>query len=157
MKTLSRLRPRSPGQALVEFALVLPFLVAILFVIIEFGRLLQAWLTVQNAARWGLRFAVTGSYDATYCSAAATALGLEEADAYNGDPAGDCQVPDAYDKRTPPPGPGDPTARELSEMLVDWARMPSSRDQAEVGATGIYRDAAVAGDYLTYLTSHNHA
>ena len=155
MKTLARLRPRSPGQAIVEFALVLPLLVAILFVIIEFGRLLQAWLTVQNAARWGLRFAVTGSYDASYCSAAAAALGLADADAYNGDPAGDCSVPDAYDSRTPPPGPGAPTARELSEMMVDWARMPSSRDQAQVGATGIYRDSAVAGDYIAYLTSHN--
>jgi hypothetical protein len=157
MKTLSRLRPRSPGQALVEFALVLPFLVALLFVIIEFGRLLQAWLTVQNAARWGLRFAVTGSYDSAYCSAAASALGLEDADTYHGDPAGDCIIPDAYDSRTPPPGPNDPTARELSEELVDWARMPSSRDQAQVGATGIYRDGAVAGDYIAFLTSHNQA
>jgi hypothetical protein len=82
MKKLSRFRPRSPGQAMVEFALVLPLLVALLFVVIEFGRLLQAWLTVQNAARWGLRFAVTGSYKESYCSAAAAALGLEAADTY---------------------------------------------------------------------------
>jgi Flp pilus assembly protein TadG len=92
-KTLLRFRPRSPGQALVEFALVLPFLVAILFVIIEFGRLLQAWLTVQNAARWGLRFAVTGSFDMSYCSAAAAALGLEDADIFNGDPLGTVTSP----------------------------------------------------------------
>jgi TadE-like protein len=122
MKMLNRFRPRSPGQAMVEFALVLPFLVAILFVVIEFGRLLQAWLTVQNAARWGLRFAVTGSYDVAYCSQAAAALGLEEEDGYLNDPI-DCQVPDEYDHTI---NPGDPTARELTAQLVDSARPAST-------------------------------
>src|SRR5438045_8895737 len=60
--------PRSgprPGQTLVEFALTLPVLLLLLFGIIEFGRIFQAWVTIQNAARVAIRYAVTGKYDET--------------------------------------------------------------------------------------------
>lgn len=53
------------GQALVEFALVIGILLLIFFIIIEGGRLFQAWLTVQNAARSAGRYALTGQYDET--------------------------------------------------------------------------------------------
>jgi uncharacterized repeat protein (TIGR01451 family) len=53
----------SPGQALVEFALIIGILLLFVFVIIESGRAFQAWLTVQNAAREGARFAITGQFD----------------------------------------------------------------------------------------------
>lgn len=51
------------GQTLVEFALTLPLLLLLLLGIIEFGRIFQAWVTLQNAARTAARYAVTGRYD----------------------------------------------------------------------------------------------
>src|SRR5512140_3187751 len=51
------------GQTLVEFALTLPVLLLLLFGIIEFGRIFQAWVTLQNAARTAVRYAITGQYD----------------------------------------------------------------------------------------------
>ena len=57
------------SQGLVEFALVLPVLLLIIFVIIELARLLYAWLAIENGARFGVRYAVTGEYDAAYCLA----------------------------------------------------------------------------------------
>ena len=96
LKKIHLPRPKTPGQALLEFALALPVLLLLLFGIIEFGRLLQAWMAVQNAARFGLRYAVTGEYNPIYCADATAALGLAGADSYGGDPANDCHVPDAY-------------------------------------------------------------
>ncbi len=58
---------RFRGQTLVEFALVLPVMLLVLFVIIEMGRLLHAWLAVENGARFGIRYAVTGEFDQTFC------------------------------------------------------------------------------------------
>ena len=43
------------GAAAVEFALVLPVLVLILFAIIDFGRMLNAQITLTEAAREGAR------------------------------------------------------------------------------------------------------
>ena len=52
---------RSRGAAAVEFALVLPILVALLFGIIEFGRIYNAKLTLANAAREAARdYVITG-------------------------------------------------------------------------------------------------
>ena len=61
---------RRPGQGLVEFALILPVLLLVLFGIIEFARILQAWLSVENGARFGVRYAVTGEYNTAYCDPA---------------------------------------------------------------------------------------
>src|SRR5690242_1573446 len=54
---------RRRAQSLVEFALTLPILLLLIFGIIEFGRIFQAWVTLQNAARVAIRYAVTGMYD----------------------------------------------------------------------------------------------
>jgi PKD repeat protein len=51
---------KQKGQGLVEFALILPLLLLMFFGIIEFGRIFQAYLTVQHAAREAARYAVTG-------------------------------------------------------------------------------------------------
>lgn len=56
---------RSPGQALVEFALVITAVLMMIFLIIESGRILWAWNSVQHAAREGARYATTGSFDGT--------------------------------------------------------------------------------------------
>ncbi len=55
-------RRRRQGQTLAEFAITLPTLLILLFGIIEFGRVFQAWVTLQNAARTGARYASTGQY-----------------------------------------------------------------------------------------------
>ncbi len=51
-------RRRESGQAMVEFALVLPILLAVLCGIIDFGWLYYNQLTLTNAAREGARYAV---------------------------------------------------------------------------------------------------
>lgn len=48
------------GQAVVEFAMILPILLLILLGIIEFGRFYNAWLMVTNASREGARMASLG-------------------------------------------------------------------------------------------------
>ena len=53
---------RIVGQTLVEFALVLPVLILIVMGVFEFGRMLQAWLTVQNSAQAAARYATTGQH-----------------------------------------------------------------------------------------------
>ncbi|MCP4415122.1 MAG: pilus assembly protein, partial [Chloroflexi bacterium] len=58
----------SPGQALVEFALIISVLLMMIFLIIESARILWAWNTVQNAAREGARYAITGQSDAPTCA-----------------------------------------------------------------------------------------
>jgi hypothetical protein len=123
-----RLRPRTLGQALVEFALALPFLLLMLFGVIEFGRLIHAWLAVQNAARFGARYASTGQFNVAYCDEAGDALGLAADDAADG--SVDCQVTNDIEK---------------TAALEDWARVPSIRDAARAGATGIaFDDAYIA-------------
>lgn len=49
--------PRSKGQSLVEFAIVLPVVLLILLVTIDVGRLYYGWVNLQNAARIGANYA----------------------------------------------------------------------------------------------------
>jgi hypothetical protein len=58
---------RTKAQGMVEFALVLPILLLLIFGIIEYSRLFYAWILIENAARSGVRYAVTGNYNETYC------------------------------------------------------------------------------------------
>ena len=53
-----RLRKREDGQSLVEFALVLPIFLLVLFAIVDFGMAFHAWITVTNSAREGARIGV---------------------------------------------------------------------------------------------------
>jgi Flp pilus assembly protein TadG len=50
---------RSPGQAIVEFALVVPVFLMIFFGTVDFGMAFNASLTISNAAREGARTGVT--------------------------------------------------------------------------------------------------
>jgi len=54
---------RGRGQTLAEFGLTLPILLILVFGIIEFGRIFQAWVTLQNSAREATRLATTGTYN----------------------------------------------------------------------------------------------
>lgn len=51
------------GQAMVEMALVLPVLILLIFGIMEFGRVFNAYLIITNAAREGARVGIVGSTD----------------------------------------------------------------------------------------------
>lgn len=55
-------RHGSRGQGLVEFALVLPVLLLVLLFAIDFGRLFNAAVTLNNAARVGANYAATHPY-----------------------------------------------------------------------------------------------
>ena len=138
---------KTRGQALVEFVIALPILLFVLFGIIEFARLTFAWMSVQNAARFGIRYAVTGEYNEIYCVAAGSNLGADHinADVFGGDPQ-DCVVPSDF-----PGTDGDVKEREL----IDLARLFSIRDVAEGGGTGLWIEPAVSGNYEQYLNTHS--
>ena len=106
---------------MVEFALALPVLLLLTFGTIEFGRLLQAWLALENGARFGVRYAVTGSYNPEDCNEAAAALGLETEDGLDGNL--DCKVPDKYPVGHAKVGQDVPHSEELTNRLIDWARL----------------------------------
>jgi Flp pilus assembly protein TadG len=56
----ARLLRANHGTGLVEFALVLPILLALMFGIFEFGRIGMAQLTARHAVAEATRYAVTG-------------------------------------------------------------------------------------------------
>ncbi|MBZ0299416.1 MAG: pilus assembly protein [Anaerolineae bacterium] len=62
---LQRIKRRRKGQTLAEFAITLPILLILVFGVIEFGRVFQAWVTLQNAARTAARYASTGQFNET--------------------------------------------------------------------------------------------
>lgn len=53
---------RRRGQTLVEFALIVPIILLLVLGLIDFARVFQAYLTLQNAAREAGRYAVTGRH-----------------------------------------------------------------------------------------------
>ncbi len=57
MATRTRRRRGERGQSLVEFALIIPFFLILVFAIADFGLGLRAWITVTNSAREGARLA----------------------------------------------------------------------------------------------------
>ena len=82
---------RRRGQALTEFALLLPFLLVFLFGIIDVGRMVYAYNSVSNAAREAGRTAIVNQTEATIREKAAqqaTALGLPTAAPAGCPPAG---------------------------------------------------------------------
>ena len=53
----SRRRRRTRGQSLVEFALVLPILLFLTLVALDFGRIFLGYINIQNMARIAANFA----------------------------------------------------------------------------------------------------
>lgn len=64
---------REQGQALVEFAMVLPILVLLVVGMMQFGLLFHEYLLVNHAAREGARVATLGGSDAEIVAAVNTA------------------------------------------------------------------------------------
>lgn len=97
---LSR-RPRQRGQALVEFALVVPLFALILFVLLDFGRVIYTQNTVDQAAREASRVgslepaAAAWKYDRIRSAAINSAVGIGLATAsIVGQGCADCFYPD---------------------------------------------------------------
>jgi Flp pilus assembly protein TadG len=59
--------PRSVGQALVEFAIVAPVFFLLLFAIIEAGRFMIYYETLNNATREGARYAIVNGANTIGC------------------------------------------------------------------------------------------
>lgn len=76
MKTMNRdinIRTRSQrGTSLVEVALMLPFLLLLLLVVVDFGRAYYISIEVTNAARAGAQYGVFNSSDTAGMQTAAT-------------------------------------------------------------------------------------
>lgn len=53
------------GQSLVEFALIVPLFLLLVFAIVDFGMGFYSWITVTNAAREGARVGAVGADQAT--------------------------------------------------------------------------------------------
>jgi Flp pilus assembly protein TadG len=74
-RRLARSAPHDRGAAAVEFALLLPMLLLIVFGLIDFGRALNAQITLTQAAREGARLAALGESNVVSATqAAATGL-----------------------------------------------------------------------------------
>jgi Flp pilus assembly protein TadG len=64
-KTGKNRRDGEKGQNLVEFAMVVPIFLILVFSIVDFGMGFHAWITVTNAAREGARVGAVGADTAT--------------------------------------------------------------------------------------------
>jgi Flp pilus assembly protein TadG len=67
-KDTTGLRRLNLGQAVLEFALVLPFLLLLVIGALQFGRVYFAKIVLTNAAREGAYFLSTNKGDSTNCS-----------------------------------------------------------------------------------------
>ncbi len=141
------------GQTLVEFALTLPILLMLMFGVIEFARIFQAWITLQNAARAAARYAVTGQWDENILAEAMgytfpEGLSVEQRRQAVLDTLMPCtEGEDAaflrhwgYDCQ--------PGSVEDQWLRADVARIPSIVDRARIGASGL---ALKNGDHYVGL------
>ncbi|NPV27636.1 MAG: pilus assembly protein [Firmicutes bacterium] len=71
---LNQLIRQQRGQALVEVALVLPIFLLLIFGIIEFGRVLGAYLLITHASREGARAGAVGAADTDIANAVNNAV-----------------------------------------------------------------------------------
>jgi hypothetical protein len=76
----SRRRRRTRGQALVEFALVVPWFFLMLFGIIEAGRFIYYYETLSNATREGARYAIVNGANTLGCPSGPPAPGTSGCD-----------------------------------------------------------------------------
>jgi Flp pilus assembly protein TadG len=75
IQKLKLIQKNQKGQAMVEMALLLPLLLVIIFGIMEFGRIFNAYLVITNASREGVRQGVVGMTDSQITTSVKTAAG----------------------------------------------------------------------------------
>jgi len=78
-----RRRPRSRGQALVEFALVIPIFIVLVVGTFDLGAGVFAYNSVTNAAREGVRLAIVNQSQAAIENRAISATAIAETQAPN--------------------------------------------------------------------------
>jgi Flp pilus assembly protein TadG len=78
-------RSRNRGQALVEFALVIPLFLLMLVGIFDLGRAVFSYNTLTNAAREGARLAIVNQYKPTIIQRAKDQTAITELNAPNVD------------------------------------------------------------------------
>lgn len=71
---------RSRGQALVEFALVIPLFLLMLVALFDLGRAVFAYNTLTNAAREGARLAIVNQYQPSIVERAKSQTAIVELD-----------------------------------------------------------------------------
>jgi hypothetical protein len=139
------------GQTMVEFALTLPVVLLLTFGVIEFARLFQAWVTLQNAARSAVRYGITGNWDPV------------SVQKHNGGPSGtpttlilNDLVPcflGNNDRFLDHWGIGcDVASDDHYGLREDMARLPSIVDRARVGAAGLH---LLEGDNIVGMLKGN--
>lgn len=64
-RLLHRFRQTEAGQSLVEFTMILPIFLVLMFGLVDFGRVFYMWFLVTNAAREGARVAAVQADYAT--------------------------------------------------------------------------------------------
>jgi len=84
---------RSRGQGLVEFALVLPVLLLLLLVSIDFGRVYLGWVNLQNMTRIAANFAANNATD--FATANPATLTQYQNQILNDAQKNNCQLHDA--------------------------------------------------------------
>ena len=136
-----------------EFAITLPILLLLVFGVIEFGRVFQAWVTLQNSARAAARYASTGQFNedkykinenqesdpnsVVHCTlnaddrGALTSLAVpgDTIQTYNGDEG---LFATWYDGEN-----CEPNRIDHQDMRKDIARILSIMDEARIGASGL--------------------
>ena len=80
MTTRQARRDRTRAQALVEFALVVPFFFLLLFGIIEAGRFIFYYETLSNSTREGARYAIVNGANTLGCPSGPPAPGSSACD-----------------------------------------------------------------------------
>lgn len=97
-------RLRSRGQSLVEFALVLPVLLLVLLVTIDFGRVYLGWVNLQNTVRTAANYAANNANEFATANPATLAdyqeIVLQDAAANNCQLRSDAGVNDVADNPT---------------------------------------------------------
>lgn len=84
-RLLHRFRQTEAGQSLVEFTMILPIFLVLMFGLVDFGRAFYTWLLVTNAAREGARVAavqadnssIDGRIYDSFCSSYPSECSLE--------------------------------------------------------------------------------
>jgi len=135
-----------------EFALTLPILLLLMFGVIEFARIFQAWLTLQNAARTAARYAITGQWDPdSFADVMGVSFTPGTTEEQKRQLILDMLVPctAGYD-RTFADHWGrdcDPTDEEDLWLRLDMARLPSIVDRAErsVGSLSVQEGQRYVG------------
>lgn len=101
-------RPRSRGQSLAEFALVLPLMLLLLLFGIDFGRVFLGWVELNNVVREAANFAAQNPTAWSSVAGDATAQ-AQYVTLVKSDAAGiDCALPNPLPTPAFPDGPNNP-------------------------------------------------